>query len=129
LKNDSHIEVTVFNNIVLLTGEAPTLELKQKAEEQAKKEQGVVRVYNQISVEGPTSTLTHTSDAWITTKIKSKMLANDELKSSSIKVVTENGAVYLIGVVSQQQADVAVNIARHVSGVQKVVKVFQYNNA
>ena len=67
-----------------------------------------------------------TSDAWITTKIKSQMLATEDLKSGSIKVVTENGTVYLMGIVKHEQADIAVDIARQVSGVQKVVKIFQY---
>ncbi|MBX3709336.1 MAG: BON domain-containing protein [Gammaproteobacteria bacterium] len=126
LRNESHIEVTVFNHIVLLTGQTPNLAWKQQAEEITKTVSGVTRVYNQITIEGPTSSLTHTSDAWITTKIKGEMLATENLKSSSIKVVTENGVVYLMGIVNTQQANVAVDIARQVSGVQKVVKIFQY---
>lgn len=128
MRADSHIEVTVFNRIVLLTGETPTREWREQAEELAKSVRGVKRVYNQITIEGPTSTLTRTSDSWITTKIKSVMLATENLKSSSIKVVTENGIVYLMGIVTREQADIAVDIARQVSGVQKVVKIFQYSN-
>ncbi|OGT35095.1 MAG: hypothetical protein A3F11_07775 [Gammaproteobacteria bacterium RIFCSPHIGHO2_12_FULL_37_14] len=126
LKDDSHIEVTVFNRVVLLTGETPDANWRQQAEEIAKSVPDVSRVYNQLALEGPTSTLTRTSDSWITTKIKSQMLATDDLKSSSIKVVTENGVVYLIGIVNRDQADTAVDIARQVVGVQKVVKIFQY---
>lgn len=125
---ESHIEVSVFNRIVLLTGETPSPEWRQLAEETAKSVPNVAKVYNQLSVQGPTSSLTRTSDGWITTKIKSEMLATEDLKSSSIKVVTENGVVYLMGVVKREQADVAVDIARQVSGVQKVIKVFQYRN-
>lgn len=128
LKEDSHIEVTVFNRIVLLTGETPNVEWRQQAEEIAKSVPDVARIYNQLTVEGPTSTLTRTSDSWITTKIKSQMLATEDLKSSTIKVITENGVVYLMGMVSREQADIAVDIARQVSGVQKVVKIFQYSN-
>ncbi len=128
LRNQSHIEVTVFHHIVLLSGETPNAEWKQQAEEIAKTVPGVTRVYNQISIQGPTSSLTRTSDSWITAKIKSQMLATEDLKSSSIKVVTENGVVFLMGIVRQQQADIAVDIARQVSGVQKVVKIFQYTN-
>jgi osmotically-inducible protein OsmY len=123
---ESHIEVTVFHRIVLLSGETPNAKLKQQAEEIAKSIPDVAHIYNQISIQGPTSTLTRTSDSWITTKIKSQMLATEDLKSSSIKVVTENGVVFLMGIVSQQQANTAVDIARQVSGVQKVVKIFQY---
>jgi osmotically-inducible protein OsmY len=127
LRNDSHLNITVFNRVVLLTGETPNHAWRERAEEIAKSVPDVVRVYNQISIQGPTSSLTRTSDSWITAKIKSQMLATEDLKSGSIKVVTENGVVYLMGVVNRQQADIAVDIARQVSGVQKVVKVFQYN--
>lgn len=128
LRNDSHINVTVFNRVVLLTGETPKQEWRQKAEDVAKSVPEVARVYNQLSIQGPTSSLTRTSDSWITTKIKSQMLATEDLKSSSIKVVTENGIVYLMGIVTRQQADISVDIARQITGVQKVVKIFQYTN-
>lgn len=128
MRYESHINVTVFNRIVLLTGETPNADWKQRAQDIANSVPQVDRVYNQILVQGPTSSLTRTSDSWITTKIKSQMLATEDLKSSSIKVVTENGIVYLMGIVNRQQADVAVDIARQVTGVQKVIKIFQYTN-
>lgn len=128
LKNESHIEVTVFHRVVLLTGETPSPAWRQQAEEIARNIATTSRVYNQIKLQGPTSSLTRTSDAWITTKIKSQMLATEDLKSSSIKVVTENGVVFLMGIVKREQALDAVDIARQVSGVQKVVKIFQYKN-
>lgn len=128
LKNESHIDVSVFNHVVLLTGETPSAEWHQQAEELAKSVPDVDRVYNQISIQGPTSSLTRTSDSWITTKIRSLMLARKDLKSSSIKVITENGTVFLMGFVTRAQADTSVDIARQVSGVQKVIKVFQYKD-
>lgn len=128
LRYESHIEVTVFNRIVLLSGETPKAAWRQQAEDIAKTVPDVTRVYNQITVQGPTSSLTRTSDSWITTKIKAQMLATEDLKSSSIKVLTENGVVFLMGSVSHQQAEIAVDIARQVSDVQKVVKIFQYTN-
>lgn len=128
LRDDSHIEVTVFNDVVLLTGETPTAENRDKAGEIARVVSGNTRVYNQITIQGPTSSLTRASDSWITTKVKSLMLANEDLKSGTIKVVTENGTVYLMGIVKRQQADIAVDIARQVSGVQRVIKIFQYTN-
>ncbi len=126
LWQESHIEVTTFNHVVLLTGQTPNAEWKQFAGEAAKSTPDIDKVYNQLSIEGPTSSLTRTSDSWLTTKIRTLMLANQDLKSSSIKVVTENGIVYLMGMVSQTQADIAVDIARKVSGVQRVIKVFIY---
>lgn len=128
LRNESHIEVTVFHRIVLLTGETPNPAWRQQAEEIARNIATTSRIYNQIRLQGPTSSLTRTSDAWITTKIKSQMLATEDLKSSSIKVVTENGIVFLMGIVKREQAEDAVDIARQISGVQKVVKIFQYSN-
>lgn len=128
LRTESHIEVTAFNRVVLISGQTPNAAWKQQAEDLAKTVPGVTRVYNQITVQGPSSSLIRTSDSWITTKIKGAMLADEDLKSSSIKVVTENGIVYLMGTVKRQQADIAVDIARQVSGVQKVVKIFQYKN-
>lgn len=128
LRDESHIDVTVFNRVVLLTGETPSAAWRQQAEDIARSVPHVSKIYNQITIQGPTSSLTRTSDSWITTKIKGQMLATEDLKSGSIKVVTENGVVYLLGIVTRQQADIAVDIARQVSGVQKVVKVFQYKN-
>jgi osmotically-inducible protein OsmY len=129
LKQDGHVEVTVFNGVVLLTGQTPSQEARQQAGEIARSTKNVFKVYNQINIEAPTSSLTRTSDAWISTKIRTEMLARKNLKSSSIKVVTENGIVYLMGIVTEKQANVAVDIARQVSGVQKVVKIFEYTKA
>lgn len=130
LRDECHIDVTVFNKVVLLTGETPNPEWRQQAEEIVRSVDPSAKIYNQITIQGPTSSLTRTSDSWISTKIKSQMLAMEDLKtnSSSIKVVTENGVVYLMGIVTRQQADIAVDIARQVSGVQKVIKIFQYKN-
>lgn len=126
LRERSHVEITSFNQVILLTGETPNPAWRARAEELAKSVPGVNRVYNQITIEGPTSSLTRTSDSWITTKIKSEMLATKGLKSSTIKVSTEDGVVYLMGIVSREQAGAAVEIARQVSGVRKVVKIFKY---
>ena len=125
LYKESHIDVSVFNRVVLLTGETPNSDWRVQAEEMAQNTPNVTKVYNQLTLQGPTSSLTRTSDSWITTKIKSQMLAEENLKSSSIKVVTENGTVYLMGNVKRDYAEIAVDIARQVSGVQKVVKIFQ----
>ena len=123
---ESHIEVTAFNHVVLLTGQTPKPEWRQLAGDTAKSVNDIDKVYNQISIEGPTSSLTRTSDSWITTKIRGIMLAEKNLKSSSIKVITENGVVYLMGLVSRTQANIAVDIARKVAGVQRVIKIFIY---
>src|SRR5579871_6374574 len=121
----SHIEITTFHHVVLLSGETPSAQYREQAEQIASSVRNVAKVYNQITVQNPSSSLTRTSDTWITTKIKTLMLANEELKSGNIKVITENGTVFLMGIVSRSQADIAVDIARQASGVQRVVKIFQ----
>ncbi len=128
LNQNNHIEITCFNQVVLLTGETNTAEERQQAEEIARSVPNVTKVYNEITVKGATSSLTRASDSWITAKIKTEMLATKDLRSGTIKVVTENGTVYLMGVVTREQADMAVDIARQVTGVQKVMKIFKYTN-
>lgn len=125
---NTHVTVNCFNNVVLLSGEVTSPELRQKAEALARSVPDISKIYNQITLQGPTSSLTHASDSWITAKIKSQMLATKDLKSGSIRVVTENGTVYLMGRVSHNQAEIAVDIAREVSGVQKVIKILQYTD-
>lgn len=126
LRSSSRIVVAAFNRIVLLVGQAPTEALRQQATALVKKLPKVKRIYNEITLSGPISPLVQSNDAWITTKIKTKMLADAGLKTTQIKVVTENSTVYLMGIVDHQQADTAVSIARKISGVQKVVKLFEY---
>lgn len=125
---ESHIEVACFNRIVLLTGETPSDTLRQKAEELIQSVPDVMRIYNQIAIKGPVSSITRANDSWITTKIKAQLLATKEMQSGTIKVVTANSTVYLMGIVTRDQADMAATIASQVSGVQRVVKIFQYKN-
>lgn len=128
LTEDSHINITCFNQILLLTGETTTPALREQAEDAVRSVPNVKRVYNEITIKGPTSSLTRASDSWITAKIKTQMLATKGLQSSTIKVVTENGTVYLLGIVTHKQAEMGVEIARQISGVQKVVRIFQYTD-
>ena len=125
---DARIVVVSFNNVVLLAGEAPSVSLRVIAEKIAQQTPGVRHVYDEIVV-GPAIPLTQQSkDSWITSEVRTQMLAKKGLGSGSIRVVTENGVVFLMGVVSSDQANLAVEVARQVSGVRKVVKVFQYFN-
>ena len=126
INSQCHIVVTAYRGTVLLVGQAPTEELRQKVEDVAKEVSGIERLYNQITIQGPTSNLTRASDSWVTTKVKTAFLTADNLKSGQFKVLTENGTVFLMGLLSRDQGEAAVDIARHVDGVQKVVKVFSY---
>ncbi len=124
IKQQTHLVVSTYHGIVLIAGQAPTEELKQSIEKAIKTVPDIKRLYNAITIEGPTSILTRTSDAWITAKIKTKLMNTSQLKSGQFKVVTENGIVYLMGIVSQSQEQLAINEAKTVDGVQKVVTVF-----
>jgi len=126
LKGRSHISVSVFDNVALLVGQAQTAELKERAEKIVKHIKNIKRIYNAIAVAGSTTELQRASDTWITSKVRTSLLAKRGLKSNDIKVVTEAGVVYLMGNISRDQADLATDAARHVSGVVKVVKVFEY---
>jgi osmotically-inducible protein OsmY len=125
---ESHIEVSCFNRVVLLTGETPEETLRQTAEELAHTVPHVSRVYNQITVKGAVSSLTRASDSWITAKTKTQLLATKGMQSGTIKVVTSNGIVYLMGIVSREQGDIAATIASQIDGVKRVMKIFQYKN-
>lgn len=122
----SHITVTSFNRTVLLTGQAPASALRLKAEKISKQERLAIQIYNEITVGAPTSLATRSHDTWLTTKVKSQLLAIPDLKSNAIKVLTENGSVYLMGHLTHLQAQVAVETARSIAGVKRVVKVFKY---
>lgn len=125
LKN-THVVVATFNHVLLIVGQTPTTEQRQAVYQLATGIPHVSRIYNEITIEQPTSNWQRTHDSWITTKIKSELLTQPGMHSTEIKVVTENGVVYLMGVLSHKQADMAVSIARRVDGVKTVVKVFEY---
>ena len=122
----NHIVVSSVNGNVLLAGEARTTALRDEAVALAKNVNGVQRVYNEITIGKPVSLWRKTRDASITTIIKSKMLVARNFDPSGIKVITNNGIVYLMGVASPTQSDKAAEIAGTTTGVKKVVKVFQY---
>lgn len=126
LASQTNIGVTSFNRIVLLTGQAQTEQLRQRVISIAQNAPNVIRVYNAITIGNPTSASTSAEDTWITTKVKAKFIASNELEPGKIKVVTENHVVYLMGIVPKDQADIAVELTRHTAGVEKVIKIFYY---
>ncbi len=124
--HDSRILVTSFNRVVLLVGQTPTASLRVLAEKIARQAPGIRRVYDEVTIANPIVMTQRTQDAWITGQIRSNMLTRKGLESGSIRIVTENGVVYLMGIVTAEQASLAVDVARRVKGVIKVVKIFQY---
>lgn len=128
LAKSSNINVAVYNGWVLLSGETPTEALRTRAGNLAREQEKVRRLYNELTIAAPSSMMTRSSDTWITTKVKSSLigLKIDGFDPTRVKVVTENGTVYLLGLVYHAEADAAVTEARNVSGVQRVVKLFEY---
>lgn len=126
LFQDSSISVSTFNRVVLLTGQVMHPWQHAELDKIARKIRDVKRVYNQTTISKAPSALTEVSDAWITAKIKSKLIAANEVDPSQIKVVTENGTVYLMGIIPPSQAKAAIYLARTTEGVQNVVKIFSY---
>lgn len=121
-----HIVVSVFNHVMLLAGQTPTEQQREIAYQLASQIPNVSRIYNEITIERASSMWRRSDDALITAKVKSAMLIKKTLESTQIKVITENGVVYLLGIVSHKQAELATDVARRIAGVKKVVKVFQY---
>lgn len=122
----ANIAVTSYNGVVLLTGQVQAEDLKQLADQEVKKINRVREVHNELSVRGNASFLTATSDTWLTSKVKTKMMTDMNLDSGRVKVVTESGVVYIMGLLTQKEAVRASEIARTTGGVQKVVKVVEY---
>ncbi len=126
--DQSHINVTSYNGVVLLTGETPSESLKQKVTAELKQIPKVRRIHNELAIAAPSALPSRSSDAWITSKVKAKMAADKQTKSYHIKVVTERGVVYLMGLVSRSEADAAVSVVKSSAGVQRVVKIFEYTD-
>ena len=124
--DQSHINVTSYNGIVLITGETLTEALKQKVTAKIKAIPKVRRVHNELIIAAPSALPSRSSDTWITSKIKSKLTTAGDVDPFYIKVVTEHGVVYLMGMVSRAEADRAVEITAASAGVQRVIKIFEY---
>jgi osmotically-inducible protein OsmY len=122
----AHVNATSYNRRVLLTGEVPTEDAKKKVEEAVRKIESVREVANELQVAGVSSMASRGNDALVTSNVKARMVNNGRFSPSHVKVLTEQGVVYLMGLVTQAEGDAAVEIARTTSGVARVVKVFEY---
>ena len=121
-----HVNVTSFNRKVLLTGEVRDEAMKAAVEREVAAIEGVQSIVNELEVAGVSSFTSRSNDTLITGRVKAAFVDNKELYANSIKVVTERGIVYLMGRVTSREGQLAAEVARNVSGVQKVVKVFEY---
>jgi osmotically-inducible protein OsmY len=126
LKGNIHVNVTSYNGIVLLSGEVPDASSKDQAGRIVQAVEKVRSVYNELAV-GPVTPLSvRTNDAVTTSKVKARFLDGQKFNPLHVKVVTENGVVYLMGLVRKQEAADATEITRTTSGVTKVVRLFEY---
>lgn len=129
IASKTHINVTSYNQIALLTGEAPTAELRERAGTLVRQDPKVRQVYNEIVIAAPSAMSARSSDTWITTKTKTALLNVEGLPGfdpTRVKVVTERGVVYLFGLLTEAEADAVTETVRRVGGVQRVVRLFEY---
>jgi osmotically-inducible protein OsmY len=127
LDQQSHVNFISYNGAMLITGEALTEAVKQEIGALAKSIPNVDRVYNELVISANSNLRSRSRDTWITTKIKSKITAEKGLDPTRIKVVTERNVVYLMGLVTKNEAAKAVLLARRTKGVVKVIKLFEYH--
>ena len=126
IRKSSHINVTSYNTRVLITGETPSEELRMRIVEAIRNIEKVSHVYDELTIAAPSSLMSRSSDSLITSKVKTKLLTLKNFDGTRVKVVTERGIVYLMGLVTREEGERATAVTRQTGGVQKVVKVFQY---
>ena len=126
--DDANIVVVSYNGYVLLAGQVATEDLKALATNVVRKIHGVRRIYNELEIAAPSSALTRSSDTWITAKVKTWLLGSSDTEGTRVKVVTEDGVVYLMGLVSREEAERISRVAADISGVQRVVRLFELVN-
>ena len=129
LNSQIHIELSSYNGVVLMTGEAPTAELRSQTENIVKEIPMVRQIYNEMIIAEPSPFKTRANDSLITALVKTELLRITDIEGfngARVKVVTDTGTVYLMGLLTREEAEAVTEAARRVSGVQKVVKLFEY---
>jgi osmotically-inducible protein OsmY len=131
IRNNTHINATAYNGLLLLTGEAPTEALRSKIIAKLSALPKVKRAQNEIIIAAPSSYISRSSDSLITSKSKVALLSLNHIKSfdpTRVKVVSENGVVYLLGLLYKHEVNPVIETIRRVGGVQRVVKLFETLN-
>lgn len=128
LSKNAHISVTSYNGVVLLTGEAPTTQLRERAYAYANGDDKVKLIHNEIAIAAPLPFSARNYDTWLTTKAKTKLLGMEQLNAAAIKVITSDTTVYLMGLVSRQDGQLAAKAVAEIEGVSRVVKAFEYTD-
>ena len=125
-KSNSNVSVTSFNRFVLLTGETYSDDIKNDIAFEVATITNVRNIQNEIIIKAKRSSLDSTNDAFITSKVKTNLVKNKNVYANLIKVVSSSGNVYLMGMVTKKEADLAAEIAASTKGVRKVIKIFEY---
>lgn len=131
LNERTHTNITSYNSIVLITGEAPTQSMRSRLEQLVREVPKVRRVHNEVTIASPSAFGSRSSDTWITTKVKTSLFnvkGIDHFDPTRVKVVTENGVVFLMGLLTREEESAVVATASRVGGVQKIIKVFEYTD-
>ncbi|MFC3283599.1 BON domain-containing protein [Litchfieldella rifensis] len=123
---DAHVNVDSYNGVVLLTGQVPSQELKDKAITVAQNVRNVRQVHNELAVAANAPLSQRTTDTWLTARIRTALIGNERIDAGRIRVITENASVYLMGLVTRAEAERVVNAVSEIGGVQRIVKVFEY---
>lgn len=124
-KDTAHVNFTSFNRRLLITGEVPNEEAKSVIESEVRKIEGVKDVYNELGIGPATPLSSRSNDSFITSKVKARLVDSNQISANHIKVLTERGIVFLMGIVNEREAKVAIAVARTTAGVVKVVNVLE----
>lgn len=125
IDDEANIDVHIFNGVALLHGQAPNANIKAEAERVVKSVSNVTKVHNQVRIASPTASSTRAHDIWLASKLRSIMLADGSVNALKLDVVVEDSEVFLMGIVTQQQAQNAIDVARNIKGVVKVFNVME----
>jgi osmotically-inducible protein OsmY len=129
LNSQIHINIISYNGVALMVGQAPTEALRQQAQEIVTATEKVRLVHNEMSIAAPNSMMTRSNDTLVTAKVKTALFGIrdvDGFDPTRTKVVTEDGVVYLMGLVYRREADAVAQTTRNVGGVEKIIKLFEY---
>lgn len=126
IRDYGHVVITSYNNVLLVTGQVPYDYVKEEITNSLSNITRVRRVFNELAITDASNLKQRSIDSWITTKIKSSLLAEGRIDPTRIKVITENNVVYLLGLVTLDEAETATMIARQTTGVSEVIRAFEY---
>lgn len=125
---NAHVEVKSFNQVLLITGQVQNASDRNLVTKIAENTRNVKRVHNELEIGPNTSLMTRTNDGLLVTKVKSRFIGTDDVPAGRVEILVENGTVYLMGLLTQEEATRTVNAAKRTSGIKKIVKVFEYIN-